>query len=63
MKDDNQLTIEETDFLRKASLLKEDEFAYKAGDLIIAENPATGDKRIITRAHMLHESNRRILKG
>jgi len=63
MKNDNQLTTEEMDFLRKTTLLKDDEFAYRAGDLIIAENPATGNKRIITRAHMLHESNRRILKG
>jgi len=58
-----QLTVEETDYLRKTNLLEDNEFAYKAGDLVIAENPQTGSKRIITRANLLSESNKRILKG
>tara|TARA_A100001011_G_C13933377_1_gene684126 strand:- start:73 stop:261 length:189 start_codon:yes stop_codon:yes gene_type:complete len=58
-----QLTAEETAYLRSANLLEENEYAYKAGDLVIAENPMTGDKRIITRANVLKESNKRVLKG
>jgi len=58
-----QLTAEETDYLRRSNLLNDNEFAYKAGDLVIAENPETGDKRIITRANLLNESNKRVLKG
>ena len=38
-------------------------FAYKSGDLIIAENALTGEKRIVGQTAMLSEVNRRVLKG
>lgn len=62
MKND-QLSSEEMAALRRQSLLSENEFAYRAGDLIVAENPVTGDKRIVCQAEVLKESNRRVLKG
>ena len=58
-----QLSVEETEYLRKSNLLHEEEFAYKAGDLVIAENPLSGDKRIIAKTSVLNESSKRILKG
>lgn len=58
-----QLRPEEITDLRNKSLITEDEYAFKAGDLIVAENPATGEKRVIGQASILSESNRRVLKG
>ena len=58
-----QLTERELIDLRDRKLILESEFAYKAGDLIVAENPVTGKKRVIGQASMLTETTRRILKG
>ena len=42
----------------------ENEIAYRAGDLVVAENPVTGDKRVLGQAAtVLTESNKRVLKG
>ena len=50
--------------LRSSGLLQEGEFAYKAGDLIVAENPVSGEKRVVgPAAAILVENNKRILKG
>ena len=59
-----QLTFEETQKLRMKKLLSEEEYAYKAGDLILAENPVTAERRIVGRAYeLLSENNKRVLKG
>ncbi len=59
-----QLTAEQLNYLRSSTLLREDEFAYKAGDLIIAENPVSGEKRIIGPLGSLNEYGiKRVLKG
>ena len=57
------LTAKETDDLRSKRLINESEFAYKAGDLIVAENPVTGQKRVIGKITILSETSRRVLKG
>ena len=50
--------------LRERGLLGENEIAYRAGDLVVAENPVTGDKRVLGQAAtVLTESNKRVLKG
>ena len=50
--------------LRDRGLLKEEEIAYKAGDLLIAENPITGEKRVLGQTvAILTESTKRVLKG
>ena len=50
--------------LRSRGLLKEEEVAFKTGDLVIAENPITGEKRVLGKtAVVLSESNKRVLKG
>ncbi len=57
------LSPKETDSLREKSLINENEFAYKAGDLIVAENPVTGKKRVIGKVTILSEASKRVLKG
>ena len=50
--------------LRERGLLKEEEVAYKSGDLLIAENPITGAKRVLGQtAAILTETAKRVLKG
>lgn len=58
-----QLNENEIRDLRQRGLIKTEEFAFKAGDLIIAENPVTGEKRVVGQTTMLSESTRRVLKG
>jgi len=57
------LDASQTKMLRDQKLINENEYAYYAGDLIIAENALTGDKRIVGQSAMLSESPRRVLKG
>jgi len=58
------LNEKQTNDLRNRGLLNEGEFAYRAGDLIVAENPVTGDKRVLGQASsVLSESNKRVLRG
>ena len=50
--------------LRDTGLLTEKEVAFLAGDLIIAENVITKDRRVIEGAsRIIAENNKRILKG
>tara|TARA_R110000824_G_scaffold311398_3_gene498557 strand:+ start:1582 stop:1743 length:162 start_codon:yes stop_codon:yes gene_type:complete len=50
--------------LRELSKITSDEFAYVAGDLLVAENIKTSEKRVLGQAAtILSESNRRVLKG
>jgi|TARA_Y100000310_G_C20527742_1_gene736912 hypothetical protein len=44
-------------------LITEKEFAYVAGDLLVAENVIDGEKRIVGKAALLTEGNKRVLKG
>lgn len=57
------LTEAEIQQLRLNGLISEGEFAYKAGDLLIAENPTTGEKRIVGQTSIISETNKRVLKG
>ena len=57
------LTPKETNNLRDRNLIYENEFAYKAGDLIVAENPVTGEKRVIGKIALITETNKRVLRG
>ena len=50
--------------LRKKGLLEAEEFAFLAGDLIVAENPVSNTRRIVGDVKMLSESsNKRVLRG
>jgi len=58
------LTNEQLVELRNRGLISTTEVAFIAGDLLIAENPVTSDRRIIGETKLLTEtSNRRVLKG
>ncbi len=58
-----QLSELEISDLRERGLISIEEFAYRAGDLIVAENPVSGEKRVVGKAALLTESVRKILKG
>ena len=49
--------------LRAKNLIEDSEIAYIAGDLLIAENAVTNEKRIVGKSELLIESKRRVLKG
>tara|TARA_R110001583_G_scaffold57837_1_gene172784 strand:+ start:391 stop:588 length:198 start_codon:yes stop_codon:yes gene_type:complete len=57
------LSNKQTIDLRAKNVLFEDEFAYIAGDLVIAEHAVTGTKRILGESAILNEDGRRVLKG
>ena len=59
----NTLTEDQQADLRLRSLITEKEFAYVAGDLLVAENAIDGEKRIVGKAALLTEGNKRVLKG
>ena len=50
--------------LRQAGILLEKEMAFLAGDLIVAENVITKERRVLEGASsIIHENKKRILKG
>jgi hypothetical protein len=58
------LRAEEITKLRNSKVIEDNEYAYIAGDLLIAENVIASTKRVIGNAkEVLHESNKRVLKG
>jgi hypothetical protein len=58
------LTSQQLSDLRKRGLISEQEFAYIAGDLLVAENVTSNEKRVVGESTLLTESNnKRLLKG
>ena len=50
--------------LRQRGLIESTEVAFLAGDLLIAENPVTTERRVVGESKLLSEStNKRVLKG
>ena len=49
--------------LRDASLLNDSETALMIGDIIVAENVITKERRVLDVSSLLLESNKRVLKG
>ena len=51
--------------LRNNNILTTNEVAYRQGDLYIAEDVITGNKRTIEASHFMNEntSNKRVLRG
>jgi hypothetical protein len=49
--------------LRQSGLLAIHEIAIVAGDVIVAENVLTKERRVLEVGNLLLESNKRILKG
>ena len=60
----NLLTASQMKQLRDLKRISGDEYAYVAGDLLVAENVKTSEKRVLGQAaEVLNESNKRVLKG
>jgi hypothetical protein len=49
--------------LREKGLLKQNELAFVSGDVLLAENVITRERRVLNVGGLLLESTRRILKG
>jgi len=58
------LTPEQIAGLRNQNKISAEEYAYVAGDLLVAENIKTSEKRVLgSAAEVLQEGGRRVLKG
>jgi hypothetical protein len=53
-----QLTI-----LRENGMISKEEIAFVTGDLLIAENALTNERRVVGESDLINETNRRVLKG
>ncbi len=49
--------------LRDQGFIAKDEIAFFSGDLVIAENVLTGQKRVLGDRNILEENSKRLLKG
>jgi hypothetical protein len=60
-----QLTPGDLSTLRQHNIIAGNEIAFKVGDLYIAENVLTGERRQLnfTVNNLLNESKRQVLKG
>jgi len=61
----NEKTLPHADIvkLREANILNNDEIALLVGDIVIAENAVTKQRRTIETSGLLLETHRRILKS
>lgn len=58
------LQAEQIATLRESGILQENEYAYIAGDLVIAEDVTSSSKRVLGKAtELLHEGKKRVLLG
>ena len=59
-----KLTDQQQTSLRQSGLISSQEVAFISGDLLIAENVVTNDRRVLGETNLLVESsNKRVLKG
>lgn len=59
-----QLSADQLDALRTRALISSNEVAYITGDLLIAEDVLTNNKRVVGESALISEgANRRVLKG
>tara|TARA_Y100000296_G_C4967082_1_gene153941 strand:+ start:194 stop:379 length:186 start_codon:yes stop_codon:yes gene_type:complete len=49
--------------LRNAGLLMENEIALRSGDIVVAENVITKERRVLDLKDLLLETNKRVLRG
>jgi hypothetical protein len=58
------LSAQQLQLLRNAQTITNEEYAYIAGDLVVAENVKSGEKRVLGyKVVILSEGNKRVLKG
>ena len=65
MSDRREISHDQLTMLRGSGVISENEIAYWAADILVAENVVTSNKRVIKdAAHLLKESSSRtLLKG
>jgi hypothetical protein len=44
-------------------MISKEEIAFVTGDLLIAENALTNERRVVGESDLINETNRRVLKG
>ena len=49
--------------LREKGMISKEEIAFVTGDLLIAENALTNERRVVGESDLINETNRRVLKG
>ena len=57
------LTPQQLTILREKGMISKEEIAFITGDLLIAENALTNERRVVGESDLINESNKRILKG
>ena len=57
------LTQEDIKRLRESNLIEPDEVVFHIGDLVVAENVVTNERRVLDVSTLLLESSKRLLKG
>ncbi len=60
---DKRISEESISALREKGIIANDEIAYYAGDLIVAENVVTKSRRVLSGVSSLLSESKRILKG
>ena len=60
---DGQLTIEELNLLRLKNVIGEDEIAFRFGDLYVAENVVTRERRRLVAVAPFLNEGRKVLNG
>ncbi len=60
---EQQISTNQLKSLRDQGFIVKDEIAFFSGDLVIAENVLTGQKRVLGEKNILEENSRRLLKG
>lgn len=59
----NSLGPEDIKKLRESFLISDNETAMVVGDLVVAENVITKERRVLDTGNLLFESAKRVLKG
>ena len=59
----NSLAAEDIKKLRESCLISDNETAMVVGDLVVAENVITKERRVLDTGNLLLESTKRVLKG
>ena len=57
------VTSADLEKLREKGLIEQNEVAFVAGDVVVAENVITRERRVLSTGTLLLESTLRILKG
>jgi hypothetical protein len=59
---ERELSKQDLTQLRQAGLLAMDEIAITVGDVVIAENVVSKERRVLEVRHLMLETNKRLLK-